>query len=434
MKQCGVIRAESIEEAFNWCKFLAVSPKPAGGKSVIITNGGGVGVLATDACERFEIELYDDQAELQKAFEPVVPSFGSTKNPVDLTGGANAKDYKRALSVPAESANIGSTIALYCETATFDSNDLVPMIRDTYREHLDSAKPICYAAVGGAEVEKAIDRLKNQNVPVYGDVYQAVSSLGMLYRYDRYLREKSDAIDEAVINTAAIEQIIEHAIEEKRKFLLANEGAAVMRAAGIPIPKNEVAKTIGQAVRAAEEIGYPVVMKVVSKDILHKSDAGGVAIDIQNKEEVMDAYEAISHNSRAFKPDAVIEGIEICEMVSKGVEIIVGARRDPSFGPIVMCGFGGIYVEVMKDVAFRGYPFNRGEAMNMLKELRSYPLLLGVRGEARKDIEGLVESMIKVGTIIRKCPRVTDIEINPIVVYAQNRGLKAVDSRILISG
>src|SRR5208337_2925748 len=177
-------------------------------------------------------------------------------------------------------------------------------------------------------------------------------------------------VDEADIDIAAIERIIDHAGEEQRKFLLANEGAAVMKAAGIPMPESRVAKTIGQAIRDAEEIGYPLVMKVVSRDILHKSDAGGVAIDIQNKEEVMDAFEAIHHNCKAFNPDAVIEGIEICEMVSKGVEIIIGARRDPSFGPIVMCGFGGIYVEVMKDVAFRGYPFNRDEAMKMIKDLR----------------------------------------------------------------
>ena len=434
MKQCGVIRAESIEEAFNWCKFLAVSPKPGAGKSVIITNGGGIGVLATDACERFGIELYDDQAVLKKAFEPTVPSFGSTKNPVDLTGGANAKDYNLALSIPAESANIGATIALYCETATFDSNDLVPMIEGTYRKHLDAGKPICYAAVGGEAVERAITRLKNQNVPVYGDVYEAVSSLGMLYRYKRYLEEKSDEIDEADIDAAAIERIIDLALAEKRNFLLANEGSAVMKAAGILIPESRVARTIGQAVQFAEEIGYPLVMKIVSKDILHKSDAGGVALDIQNKEEVMDAYEAIRHNCRNYKPGAIIEGIEICEMVSKGVEIIAGARRDASFGPIVMCGFGGIYVEVMKDIAFRGFPFNRSEAMKMLKELRSFPLLLGVRGETRKDIEGLIDTMIKVSTIIRRISRITDIEINPVVVYGQKTGLKAVDSRILISG
>jgi acetyl coenzyme A synthetase (ADP forming)-like protein len=434
MKQCGVIRADSIEDAFNWCKFLAFSPKPKGSKSVIITNGGGVGVMATDACERYSIDLYDDQAELKRSFEKVVPSFGSTKNPVDLTGGAKSKDYELALSVPTESQEIGSTIALYCETATFDSASLVPMIRTTYKKNVDAGKPVCYAIVGGTAVEDAIIQLRHENVPVYGDVYQAVSSLGMLYRFERSKAEKSNTVDEADIDIAAIERIIDGALAEKRNFLLANEGSAVMNAAGVSIPQTKVAHSIEQAVQFAEEIGYPLVLKVVSKDILHKSDAGGVALDIDNKEEVMDAYEAIIQKCRAYKADAHIDGIEICEMVSKGTEIIVGARRDASFGPIVMCGFGGIYVEVMKDVAFRGYPFNRAEAMKMLKELRSFPLLLGVRGEPRKDIEGLIDAMIKVGTIIRKCPRVTDIEINPVVVYEQERGHKAVDSRILISG
>lgn len=434
MKQCGVIRADSIDEAFDWCKFLAFTPKPKGNKSVIITNGGGVGVMATDACERYGIDLYDDQGTLAKSFEKVVPSFGSTKNPVDLTGGATGKDYDLALTVPTVTPGMDATIALYCETATFDSADLVPMIRETYRKHVDAGKPACYAIVGGTAVNDAINTLRHENVPVYGDVYEAVSCLGMMYRFERSRTEKSALIDEAGIDIAAIDRIIDSALAEKRNFLLASEGSAVMRAAGVSIPQTRVAHSIEQAVQYAEEIGYPLVLKVVSRDILHKSDAGGVALDIDNKEEVMDAYEAIMQNCRAYKADAVIDGIEICEMVSKGTEIIVGARRDASFGPIVMCGFGGIYVEVMKDVAFRGYPFNRAEAMKMLKELRSFPLLLGVRGEARKDIEGLIDAMIKVGTIIRKCPRVTDIEINPVVVYEQARGHKAVDSRILITG
>jgi acyl-CoA synthetase (NDP forming) len=255
-----------------------------------------------------------------------------------------------------------------------------------------------------------------------------------LYRYDRYLHEKSDTVDEADVDAAAIEGIIDRAIAEKRPFLLANEGADVMKAARVSIPESRIARSIDQAVRHAEEIGYPLVMKVVSKDILHKSDAGGVALNIDNREEVMDAYEAIMQNCLNYKHDAHIDGIEVSEMVSKGVEIIVGARRDASFGPIVMCGFGGIYVEVMKDIAFRGFPFSRIESMKMLKELRSFPLLLGVRGEMRKDIDGLVDTMIKVSTIIKRCSRITDIEINPVVVYEQGRGIKAVDSRILISG
>jgi acyl-CoA synthetase (NDP forming) len=206
----------------------------------------------------------------------------------------------------------------------------------------------------------------------------------------------------------------------------------VMQAAGIRIPESKIAKSIDDAVRYAEKIGYPIVMKVVSRDILHKSDAGGVALNLENRKEIIDAYEAIMQNCYAYQQDAIIEGVEVCEMVKPGTEIIVGARRDPSFGPVVMCGLGGIYVEVMKDVVFRGLPLNLAEVRKMLQEIRSYPLLLGVRGEKRKDIEVVVETIIKVGTIISQCRRITDIEINPVVVYEQGMGLTAVDARILI--
>lgn len=432
MRQCGVLRAESIEEAFNWCKFLAHSPKPKGDRGVIVTNGGGIGVMATDACEKYGISLYDDQEVLKNVFEPVTPSFGSTKNPIDITGGAKSEDYRIALSAPAASEHMDATIALYCETATFDSDNLIPMIRDTYEKHRAAGKPITYAIVGGAEVENSLSTLKGENIPVYGDVYEAVSSIGVLYQYDRYLTERSDSIAEAKIDTETIDEIIDRALREGRNFLLANESSAVMRAAGISIPESRVAQNMDEAITCAEEIGYPVVMKIVSRDILHKSDAGGVALDLEDQEEVIDAYEAIIHSCKAYNPNAVIDGVEVGEMLQPGIELIIGARRDPSFGPIVMCGLGGIYVEVMKDVTFRALPLDRKEALSMLKEIRSYPILLGVRGEEKKDIDGVTETIIKVGTVIGRCRRVTDIEINPIVVYEQEKGIKALDARILI--
>jgi acyl-CoA synthetase (NDP forming) len=174
-------------------------------------------------------------------------------------------------------------------------------------------------------------------------------------------------------------------------------------------------------------------MKVVSKDILHKSDAGGIAIDLDNREEVIDAYGAIRQNCRAHVPNAIIEGVEISEMVKPGMEMIVGARIDKTFGPIVMVGHGGIYVEVMKDVSFRALPLTRSDILSMIKEIRSYPLLLGVRGEKMKDIDNLVDTILKLGAIISKCKGITDIEINPLVVYEQGQGARAVDVRIILS-
>lgn len=432
MRQCGVLRAETIEEAFNWCKFLAYSPLPSGNRTVIVTNGGGVGVLATDASEKFNIQLYDNQEVLKEVFAKATPSFGSTKNPIDITGGATSDHYINALTAPAQSDHIDSTIALYCETSTFDSENLESMIKDTYRQHKAAGKPISYAIVGGEEAESAMTQLSKANIPVFADVYNAVSALGIAYRYRNYLSEGEVQAEEAAIDTTAINQVIDTALEDGRNFLLSHEGALVMEAAGIKMPRSRVAKNIQQAVTFGEEIGYPLVMKVVSRHILHKSDAGGIALNLLNREEVMAAYEAIIQNAKAYKPDAVIDGIEICEMVKGGTELIIGARLDHSFGPIVMCGLGGIYVEVLKDVVFRGLPLNKNEVITMLKEIKSYPILLGVRGEKQRDIEGVIDTILRVATIISLCKQITDIEINPIVVYEQGEGIRALDARILI--
>lgn len=433
LKQCGVLRAESIQDAFNWSKYLANSPPPTADHAVIITNGGGIGVMATDACEKYQIDLYDDGKVLKKMFEPVTPSFGSTKNPIDITGGAAGAEYDAALGVALDNKNIGASIALYCETATFLAADLEKVLENNYNKYMQKKKPLMFAIVGGEDIENAIIKLGRKNVPVFGDVYEAVSCLGKLTWYHRYLKYHTEEHESADIPVRAIEEICTHALNQDRNFLLANEAQKIMDLCGIPVPKSSVARNLEEAVSCAEKTGYPVVMKVVSKDIIHKSDAGGVALDLQNKDEVIDAYQAIMQNCRAYNPEAKIEGVEIAEMLKKDVETIIGARRDATFGPVIMFGLGGIYVEVMKDVAFRALPLSRREIMSMIKETRSYPLLLGVRGEEQKDMESVINIIIKLGSLIQRCEMISDIEINPLMVYEQGMGAKAVDVRILLS-
>jgi len=198
------------------------------------------------------------------------------------------------------------------------------------------------------------------------------------------------------------------------------------------VPQSALARTLDEAVRHAQEIGYPVVLKVVSRDILHKSDVGGVALDLDNAQEVSDAYSAILHNCRTHQPNAIIDGVEVAQQVQPGTQIIIGTRRDPSFGPILMVGLGGIYVEVMKDVSFRALPISRQEAFDMLKELKSYPVLLGVRGEEQRDIETIVDVMVRVGALLQACKEIADIEINPLIVYERGQGGIAVDARVLL--
>jgi len=434
IKQAGALRAESIKDAFDFSKILANSPLPRGENTVIITNGGGAGVMATDACEKYDVRLYDDLENLKTIFSPYVPEFGSTKNPIDVTGQAKAPDYTKAFNAALKEQDIHSVIVVICETALFNNKEqLINTVEMNYEQVKNAGKPMVFSLLGGEIMSEYTRAARRKGLPVYDDVYEAVSALGSMYAFKRYSDEKEDEPAAVKFDTKAIDKIVDNARNAGRSFLFSHEGQNVMKITGIPIPKSLIAMTIESAVKSAAAIGYPVVMKIVSKDILHKSDAGGIALDLQNDEEVITAYEAIMRNCKANVPHAVIEGVEISEMVQPGTEMIVGARVDKTFGPTVMVGLGGIYVEVMKDVSFRALPLDRKTIISMIKEIRSYPLLMGVRGEKTRDINALVDAIVKLSSIIGHCRGISDIEINPLVVYEQGLGARAVDVRIILS-
>ncbi len=433
MKQCGVLRAENLEDAFSWTRFLADSPMPSGENAVIVTNGGGIGVMATDACEKFGINLYDDASVMRETFGKVTPDFGSLKNPVDLTGQARASHYTAALESALASPSIQAVMSLYCETAVFDSENLAAMIEQSVKEYADRQKPLIFTAFGGAKTEAAIDALRQKGVPVFSDVYEAVSCLGALYSHYRHCSSPPEPIAEISLDLARMEQILQKVRQDRRTFLLAPEAKELMAVVGIATPASRLARSLDEAVKFADELKYPVVMKIVSKDIIHKSDVGGVALDLLNPGEVIDAYQAILQSCRSLKPDAVIAGVEISEQVRPGAELIIGARRDKIYGPIIVFGLGGKYVEVLKDVSFRAAPLSRKEVMRMIEETRAYSLLLGVRGEKRKDMDRVVETVLKLGAMVAQCPSISDLEINPLVVFEYGQGATALDVRVLLN-
>jgi acetyltransferase len=435
IRQCGALRAESTKEAFNWAMILAGNPLPKGRNTVIITNGGGAGVMATDACAKYSVSLYDDPQKLKNIFSPIIPQFGSTKNPIDISGQAVAVDYTKAFDAALADDNIHAVFGIYCETALSPSVDIGTIIEKNFLKYKSQGKLIVFSLFGGQQTADYVVSAKKRGVPISDDVYDSASSLGAMYRYREYLESHSDSdkIADATLDVASITSIISDARKEGRFFLLAHEAQKIMNLTGIPIPRSIQAQTIKGAVEAAGTIGYPVVMKVVSKDIIHKSDAGGIALNLENDGEVVDAYGVILRSCKAHFPDALIEGIDISEMVKPGTELIVGARIDQIFGPIIMIGLGGIYVEVMKDVSFRALPISAGDIISMIKELRSYPLLLGVRGEKMKDVAAVMNVVTILGAILRHGQGISDIEINPLVVYEQGDGVMAVDIRIILA-
>lgn len=432
MDQVGVLRAENVQEALDWSRVFSQTPLPQGPGTVIITNGGGVGVLATDACEKYHVHLYEDFSRLREIFQDVVHGFGSTKNPVDLTGEATEEDYRKALLRALEDDKIHSVIALYCETAMMSAERLSRMIASIYSEYMKQNMPIIFAMFGGEKTEQSIDLLTQRNIPVFGEVYQAVSSLGAIYHFFHTVNRPVQSFVKKKSNHV-IESIISHARREDRTFLLANEGQAVLDEVGIPRPQSAVLSSLPEAIRVAETMGYPIVMKVVSEDILHKSDVGGVLLNINHSEDVANGWQIIMRKCKSHRPNAVIQGIELSEQIAPGTEVIIGVRKDPTFGPIIMFGLGGIYVEVMKDVVFRALPVSDETLYAMIKHVRAYALLLGVRGQKRKDIPAIVSAMKRIITIFNADPRISDIEINPLVVYDEGQGVKAVDVRIVLN-
>lgn len=432
MKQAGVMRAESLDEAFAWCKFLSNAPMPKGPNCCIVTNGGGVGVMATDACEKYGITLYDDQAKLKEIFSPVTPAFGSTKNPVDITGQAGYEQYSKALAAALDNDQVHSVLALYCETAVFSAETLLKMIVDNYAKYKAAGKPILFSIIGGEKIDRTCVAVREFQIPVFPDVYQAVSCMGMLYVHSRTATAPALKAEARTLNVAHVKETIAKAKADGRTFLLPWESKVVMDECGIRMPRNLVAKDLADAKAKVREVGYPLVMKVASKDIIHKSDAGGVKLGIQDDAGLEKAYNEIMTSCKAYKADARIEGVELCEQVKLTTEIIVGARQDKLFGPTVMVGLGGIYVEVLKDVVFRSMPLSRDEARKMVSDIRAYPLLKGVRGQKPKDVEALVDVVLGLGNLVATVPEISDIEVNPVVVNDAGQGVVALDVRILL--
>lgn len=434
MKQCGVIQAENLQEAIDWSKFLASAPVPKGENVVIITNGGGMGILATDACEKYQLGLYEDSLDLQRTFCTIIPDFGSCQNPVDITGQAKAENYQKILERALEDTAVHSVICLGCETAVLDNQKLTEVLVDIYRKYQKAGKPITFAFIGGKEVEEKLLSLRRKGLPIFSETEEAVSCLGALYQHYHNLKRGLDKTKPLAWSASAkkISQILGKAKKEERSLLYPQEAGEIMELIGISSPKSLIVLNENQAARLARKIGFPVVMKVVSKDIVHKTEAGGVILDLQRKEQVIKAYQRLMKNVKKYDPKARIEGVAISETIKGGIEVIVGAKKDRDFGTIVMVGLGGIYAEALKDISFRTFPLSLEEAEGMIQELRSSRLFRGVRGEKEKDIHKLGEVILKLGAMVENCPAVTEVEINPLKIFEKGKGIKALDTRILV--
>lgn len=433
-QQAGAIQTTDLGDLFDTTLALSLEPPMEGENLLIITNGGGVGVLATDSAEKAGVPMKFAPESVQEELKKHMPSFGSAKNPVDLTGMAGNDWYHDSTKFAFAHEWVDGLVVLYCETAMTNPMEIAKSIYKAITDTGITDKPITISFVGGERSDDAMQWLVENGIPAYNAPDLAVKAMGTLREYARLQSMKAEPIKlDHKVEQESAREVIAKVREDGRTGMTEIESKKVFQAYGLPIVKTNIATNEEEAVAMAEEIGYPVVLKIVSPDILHKSDAGGVKVNIEDQASVREAYQTILQNAKKYKEDADIHGIVIQDMAPWATEVIVGSVNDPTFGATVMFGLGGIFVEVLKDVTFRVAPISEREADRMLGEIRGAPILEGTRGETPRDKKALAQVLTQYAFMISDlADEIQESDANPVVVYEEGQGVIVVDARIIL--
>jgi acetate---CoA ligase (ADP-forming) len=430
-QQAGVIRADSMQDLFDMALALAYQPPLAGDRIAIVTNAGGPGILATDALERADLSLARFELETQHALEQYLPDAASAANPVDVLGDARADRYRFAMECVAADPNVDGIMIVLTPQAMTEIEDTAAAVVEL---SISIDKPILACFMGEASLVQAINKLVKNGVPNYPFPERAALAFHAMSAYREIKSRPAPEFVSFEADRETVRALFDRILGEDRVSIGDFESREVLKAYQLRLPESEIAENPDQAVEIATRLGFPVVLKIASPDILHKTDVGGVKVGLRNAEDVRDAFELMVYRAERYLPDANIWGCLVQQMVPQGgLEVLVGMNRDPQFGPLVTFGLGGIYVETLKDVTFRIAPFSKHEAEQMLQEIRAHALLDGVRGLPAYDKEAIVEVLLRIGQLVQDFPEIAELDINPLMVYPQNRGAIAIDMRLVLS-
>jgi acetyltransferase len=428
-EQCGVLRATSIEELFDYALAFSNQPLPKGKRVAIVTNAGGPGIIATDACVSLGLEMSTFADETYRTLKNALPEEGSIQNPVDILGDGGPKRYERALEAVLKDDNVDAVITIFVPPLMSRALDVALAIS---RVSANYNKPVLGCFMGREEVLTSIQELEKNNIPAYLFPESAAKSIAGMYRYNKLKRKREGDFITFDVDKKRVAGIIDAALKSKRIYLSQKEVIDILSAYGFKFPEYDLAKSDDEAVNIAKRIGYPVVLKISSPDIVHKSDAQGVVLGLENDLEVRGAYAKMMKDVSQKAPNAKIDGVTVQTMIQGGKETILGMSLDPNFGPLIMFGLGGIYVEYLKDVTFRIAPIRDLDAHEMVKSIKSYPLLSGVRGEEPVDIESIEEYIQRLSRLVEDFPEIEEMDINPLVVFEKGRCCNVVDARMKI--
>jgi acetyltransferase len=421
------VRARSIEELFDLARALAAQPLPRGRRLTIVTNGGGLGIVASDAARDAGLDVAVTPEDVQARLRAVLPPTSTVTNPIDLVGDADAARFANALHALGPDHGADALLVLLTAQAATDSQTVARAVLASTRGW---PLPIAAAFVGGARVAAGARTLDEAGVPCYAFPERAVIALGGLARVAGH-RRAGTALAATAPPPAEALGLLAGLRAAGRLGLGMVDLAPVLAACGIPVATPATAATAEEAGAAAIGVGFPVALKIVSPDISHKTEVGGVRLGLASPDAVIAAARAMRERAARERPEARIEGFAVQPMAPAGKELLVGSVRDPQFGPLTMVGFGGIYVEVLRDTAVRLAPVGADEARAMLDELRLAPLLHGVRGEPPVDLPALAETISRFSRLVAAAPGLGELELNPLVAHPA--GVVAVDARATLS-
>ncbi len=409
--QAGIVEATSIQELFDFSLTLSRIQRIKGGIA-IVTNSGGPGVMAADAIEESGLELTAFERETMEKLHPL--QLANSYNPIDVRGDATTDKFGTALSIVAEDGYVGAIIAILSPTAPIEFDKA-----GNYVMAINAKKPVIPVFMGGETVMSAVEELKKHGIANYFDPVRAVKSLKAVKDYEERQKRVFEPPPHFNVDTGQIREQLRHKL-----------GFELLKAYGIPIPAYGKAETADEALDIADKIGYPVAMKILSPDIIHKTDVGCVKLNV-NREAVKESFFEIMRRGEKLTTARRIEGVLVQQMVAGGKEVIIGMKRDRHFGPLLMFGLGGIYVEVFRDVSFRIAPLSMSDAKEMIKNVRAYRILHGVRGEPMSDIDSLVNVLLRFSQLCVEFPDILEADLNPIKVFEYGKGCYVVDFKMI---
>lgn len=434
-KRAGIVRVEEIADLFNCAEVLGLQPLPKGPNLAIITNAGGPGVMATDALIARGGKLAKLSPKTMELLNGILPHYWSHGNPIDILGDARADRYKAVFEACLKDENVDGILIIYTAQAVAEPAEIAKGIVEVYKNMPYHNKTVLTSFMGYGAVEEA-NRIFNENgIPTYATPEQAIKTYLYMYQYKRNLELLYETPEELPVDVAPpkrpIQVIMRNAALENRELLTEAEAKKLLEYYGFPVAKTFVATTADEAVACASQIGYPVVLKVLSPQIVHKTDAGGVFLDLKNEDEVREAFEQIMRNAKKYNPQAEILGVTVQPMIKKkGYEVILGAKKDPLFGPVILFGMGGVGVELFKDFSIGLPPLNQTLVRRLMEETKVYQLLKGYRNVPPANIKLLEEVILRFSQLLVDFPQLKEVDINPLLV--NDKDACALDARILI--